>query len=366
MITAVSIIGLLIVRDFLLFLFSRFAYEDHYRETDEGELPRISVLIPARNEETTLPACLASMEGLNYPSDKMEFVIGDDQSGDKTAEIIYKWAKAASNRIGLTIKPASSPHQINGKANALAQLTKIATGDYYLFSDADCIVNPMWAKEMIGSFSEGNGMVMGITTVQTANLFSAMQTIDWWITLGMIKVSSDIGHLPTGMGNNMLVSKEAYHAVGGFERLTFSLTEDYALAQALIGKGYRLSHQVSAGSLVKTKAIGSFSGLLMQRKRWMHGAMSLPWYWLGALLLQVLFFPAVIYLLLHCFMAGLVLWLGKMFLQSLFIWSVAAKSKMKVPTSRLILFEFYYLIVSWSTIVYYFWPTAVYWKERKY
>ena len=366
MIIAVLIIGLLIVEDFLLFLLSHFAYKDHYLEIDEWELPRISVLIPARNEETTLPACLASLEDLDYPSDRIEFIIGDDQSRDKTAGIIYKWVKAAPNRTGLTIKPASSPHQINGKANALAQLAKAATGEYYLLSDADCTMNPLWAKEMIGSYRTENGLVMGITAVQTTNLFSAMQAIDWWITLGMIKVSSDIGRLLTGMGNNMIVFKEAYHRAGGFERLTFSLTEDYALAQALIREGYRPSHQVAAGSLIRTKAIGSLSALLMQRKRWMHGAMSLPWYWLGSLLLQVLFFPAIIYLSFHYFVAGLALWVGKIFLQSLFIRSIAAKSKTKVPVSHLVWYEFYYLIVSWSTIVYYFWPTAVYWKERKY
>lgn len=366
MIIAVWMIGLLIVEDFILFLLSRFAYKNHYQPMDEGELPRISVLIPARNEETTLPACLASLENLDYPADKIEFVIGDDQSSDNTGGIVYQWTKVARNRVGLNIQPPCSPHQINGKANALAQLASVATGDYYLFSDADCVVNPLWAREMIGSFSKENGMIIGITAVGVTNLFSAMQAIDWWITLGMIKISADVGHLPTGMGNNMLVSRDAYLASGGFERLAFSLTEDYALAQALIGKGYRPLHQATADSLIKTKAIGSFSDLLMQRKRWMHGAMSLPWYWLGLLLLQVLFFPAIIYLSFHHVMAGLILWVGKIFLQSLFIRSIAARSNEKVPLPHLIWFEFYYLIVSWSTIVYYFWPTAVYWKERKY
>src|SRR5690554_3304075 len=109
MIIAVLIIGLLIVEDFLLFLLSRFAYKDHYQEIDERELPRISVLIPARNEEANLSACLASLEGLDYPPERIEFVIGDDQSRDNTAEIIYKWAEAGRNRVGMTIKPASSP-----------------------------------------------------------------------------------------------------------------------------------------------------------------------------------------------------------------------------------------------------------------
>src|SRR5690606_8143346 len=186
---------------------------------------------------------------LNYPPDRIEFLIGDDQSRDNTWGIIDDWTKAAGNRVGLSIKQASSVHRMNGKANALAQLTAAATGDYYLFSDADCIVNPMWVREMIGSFNRENGMVMGITAAGITNLFSAMQAIDWWITLGMIKISSDVGHLPTGMGNNMLVSREAYLASGGFERLAFSLTEDYALAQALISKGYRPLHQATVGSL---------------------------------------------------------------------------------------------------------------------
>ena len=135
----------------------------------------------------------------------------------------------------------------------------------------------------------------------------------------MIKCTSDLAHSVTAMGNNMLVGKEAYSAVGGFENIPFSVTEDFALAHALIGKGYKPVHQVSHRSLVMTKAEKNLFELMKQRKRWMKGAMSLPWYWILLLALQCGFFPAIIYLLIYNPFLSTGVWLGKVTIQSLFI-----------------------------------------------
>jgi len=170
----------------------------------------------------------------------------------------------------------------------------------------------------------------------------------------------------TAMGNNMLVGRSAYLEVGGFENLPFSVTEDFALAQSLIKKGFRPINQVSSRSLVMTKGERNLSDLLKQRKRWMKGAMSLPWYWILLLGLQCGFFPAIIYLFAYNLNWAIGVWLIKIFLQSLFIKGFAARAGIHVAHLQLFLFEFYYLMTSWCTIVYYFWPSSIYWKERQY
>jgi hypothetical protein len=138
------------------------------------------------------------------------------------------------------------------------------------------------------------------------------------------------------------------------------------LAQSLIVKGYFPVHQVSARSLVETKSEKSFFRLMEQRKRWMSGAMSLPWYWILLLSLQCGFFPAIIYLLIYHPYMGAGIWLMKIIIQSLFIKEFAAKAETKVSIFHLLCFEFYYLIISWSTIGFYLWPTTINWKERQY
>ena len=361
----IVVIGLLILQDFLLWVLGAYRFVDYSKQKEKVAWPMVSILVPARNEEVHLPACLQSLEKLDYPESQLQFVIADDQSDDNTLYIIKEWVTNGDNRVLVAIdSPRSKP--INGKANALSQMARLARGELLLFTDADCTVNPAWVKEMVRAHRKEGGLVTGITAVRTTSLFSAMQSLDWWLTLGMIKCTSDLVGSVTAMGNNMLVSKEAYLKVGGFENLPFSVTEDFALAQALIEKGFRPVHQVSPRSLVITKGERTFVELLKQRKRWMKGAMSLPWYWILLLALQCGFFPAIIYLFIYDVYLGTGAWAMKIFVQSLFINGFARRTGIRISGPHLLLFEFYYMMVSWCTIVYYFWPSSINWKERHY
>lgn len=355
---------LLILEDFLLWIFIRRQFINH-RKALPGELPRVTVFVPARNEEARLPACLEALAALDYPEDKIQMIVADDQSNDQTPRIMREWVGKHSYRHFIQIQPGNM-RGINGKANALSQMDKAATGEFYFFTDADSAVNPGWIREMLAVFDRGVGLASGITAVRAGAFFATMQSIDWWLNLGIVKVTSDLGHSLTAMGNNMVVSKQAYWAVGGFGNLPFSVTEDLALGQAILQKGFRLVQQVSVPSLILTKPENNLKDLLRQRKRWMRGAMSLPWYWLLLLALQFAFFPAVILLLTHMPLWGLVLWPVKWIVQSMFIRDFAARTGSRVSFLHLFWFEFYYLAVSWSTLFYYIWPSKTEWKGRKY
>ena len=98
----------------------------------------------------------------------------------------------------------------------------------------------------------------------------------------------------------------------------------------------------------------------------MKGAMSLPWYWILLLAFQCGFFPAIISLLIYNMYWGMAIWLIKIVIQSLFINGFARRTGISVSGLHLLLFEFYYLMVSWCTIVYYFWPSSINWKDRHY
>ena len=361
----IAVVGLLILQDLLLWLIGRHRFVNHAKYPHSGEWPKVSILIPAGNEEADLPVCLRSLEGLDYPEDKLQFILGDDESTDTTPTIIKEWTASRSNSVWLSID-GSGRKKLNGKAHALSQMAKLAEGELLLFTDADCTVNGNWVKEMVRAFRPSFGLVTGITTVRPTTGFAWMQSLDWWVTLGMVKCLSDLGHNVTAMGNNMLVSKQAFTEVGGFERVSQTVTEDLALAQALTKKGYQPVQQVSAASLVETKSEKNFGTLLKQRKRWMSGAMSLPWYWILLLALQCGFFPAIIWVLFLNIWWGLGLWLLKISVQSLFIKGIAARAGRSVRGIYFLLFEFYYLSASWCTIVYYFWPSSINWKERHY
>ncbi|QDH77580.1 glycosyltransferase [Echinicola soli] len=362
---ALMVVAALLVQDLLLvyFFYRRFKSYDQSPLTKE-DLPTVSILVPARNEENVLPVCLKGLSGLDYPEEKLQVIVADDHSDDQTGRILNEWVGESPNRLKVEIA-GKYPH-LNGKANALAQMAHEASGEFLLFTDADCEVNPQWVQAMVKAFSPRAGLVVGLTSVRRVGLFGKLQGQDWWLTLGMIKVSSDLGNLLTAVGNNMLINHKAYRRVGGFEGLPFSVTEDFMMGKAMKTAGFYPVFQYSKESQLLTKSETGLVSLLEQRKRWMKGARSLPWYWQALLVFQVLFFPMVISILFYAPLLGAGLWMCKLVFQVIFVRGLAKKVDIYIPLWELFIFEVYYLVISWSTIVCYFWPSKINWKERKY
>ena len=297
MVWAAIFSGLLIIQYVLLLILLKVNWKNNF--VQKNKLPKVSILVAARNEESQIPRLLQSLARLDYPSDLLEILIGDDESEDLTAKIVEKWASEGENRrlisIGADQKKLAKK---NGKANALGILSRYATGEIYFFTDADCEVPENWIKEGINCFDEETGIVIGITQVRSRDLFDKMQEIDWWNTLGIVKVVTDLNLPTTGLGNNMVISKAAYDRCGGFEKIPYSLTEDLEISKSIHKLGYKIRHQVSKDFLVKTKPEVGLNALLKQRKRWMSGAMTLSIPWKLLLGVQLLFYPSVLVLIL--------------------------------------------------------------------
>lgn len=357
---------LLAVQYMLLLLLAKKNWKDHRKES-QGPLPSVSILIAVRNEEKDLPRLLESLECLDYPSEKLEILIADDQSEDRTPELLSTWAALSQNRKIITVLPSQTRlFHPNGKANALAILAKEAQGEFFFFTDADCEVPSTWISEGVSCFGQNVGLVIGITQVRSGNLFEAMQEMDWWNTLGIVKVVTDLGFSTTGLGNNMAISREAYFKCRGFESIPFSLTEDLEISRAVRKSGFLQVHQVSPRMLVTTKTEATWKDLLQQRKRWMNGVMSLSIGWKILLGFQFLFYPLIVVLLFLIPSFGLGLWGLKVFYQSLFLHKIASYTNQKLRVYTLIIFDFYQILALSLTILYYFWPVQTQWKARKY
>lgn len=357
---------LLAVQYMLLLLLAKKNWKDHRKES-QGLLPIVSILIAVRNEEKDLPRLLRSLELLDYPFERLEILIADDQSEDRTPELLRTWAAHSQNRKIITVLPSQTGlFHPNGKANALSILAKEAKGDFFFFTDADCEVPSTWIREGVSCFGHNVGLVIGITQVRSSNLFEGMQELDWWNTLGIVKMVTDLGFSTTGLGNNMVISKEAYFKCGGFESIPFSLTEDLEISRTVRKSGFRQVHQVSPRMLITTKAEATWKDLLRQRKRWMNGVMSLSIGWKFLLGLQFLFFPFIGILIVQIPLLGLGLWTVKVLFQVLFLQEIASYTNQRLKVSAMLFFDFYQILALSLTILYYFWPVQTQWKARKY
>ncbi|MDB5239700.1 MAG: glycosyl transferase family 2, partial [Spirosoma sp.] len=135
--------------------------------------PVISLLVAARNEESTILKCLRAIAQLDYPADAIEVLIGDDQSTDQTTEVVTQFIDANPRFCLVTI--IDQQDGLQGKANVLAQLARLARGQYLFFTDADTQVPTGWLQEMSRYLTENVGIVTGVTLPEGPALFHKLQ-----------------------------------------------------------------------------------------------------------------------------------------------------------------------------------------------
>ncbi len=327
--------------------------------------PRVSILIAARNEEYTIRRCLEAIANLDYPAEKIEVLIGDDASTDATRAVVDDFIKNTPNYTCISIQQQTG--RTKGKANVLAQLTAHATTDFFFFTDADIAVPPHWVQAMLSEMQEGVGVVTGITSIAGNSLWAKLQAMDWLYVLGLMQVVSDLKLPVSTMGNNMLLRRQAYESVGGFEGIAFSLTEDIAIFNAIVKQGWGFRNIYHPAVLALSTPVADLAAYLHQRKRWMRGAMHLPLYMAIIFVLHSAYYPVLLPFFVYTSVgAALAVFALKLFLQSLYVHICLRRLGRALPWWFYIAFEVYLVASSVLLIIYFFLPLNIVWKGRKY
>jgi cellulose synthase/poly-beta-1,6-N-acetylglucosamine synthase-like glycosyltransferase len=211
------------------------------------------------------------MRNLTYPHEKLEVLVVDDRSTDRTAEVVRGYSQETPF-IRLITAQQPTDH-LRGKANAVTQGLDQAHGEIVLFTDADCEVQPGWVDETIKYYGDDRvGIVAGFTELKATNGFEKMQALDWFLLFSLAAAGIRLKHPFTAVGNNLSVSRAAYDKIGGYRSIPFSVTEDYALFHAVTAKGgYQARFPLDPATLVFSQPCGSFRQLYHQKKRWFTG-----------------------------------------------------------------------------------------------
>ncbi|MFD1186652.1 glycosyltransferase [Pontibacter rugosus] len=361
----VSIAYFILYFTLFVFLLCLLVLNRQHYATAPKELPRISILIAARNEAHTILRCLHALEQLDYPKDKVEVLIGDDASTDATRAVVDDFIRNKSNYTCITI--TQNIGKAKGKANVLAHLAKLATTDYFFYTDADIVVPPSWIKALLAAMRPEVGVVTGITTIEGNSFFAKLQAMDWLYALGMMQVISDLNKPVTTMGNNMLLRREAYEQVGGFEGIEFSITEDIAIFNQVLKRGWGFKNIYSPEVMALSTPAESFKAFLHQRKRWMRGSMHLPFYMAFILILHSAYYPVLLPFFAYTSVGVMFsIFLFKLFLQSVFLHICLRRLGHRVVLWMYPLFELYLIVSSVVLIFYFFLPLKMNWKGRKY
>ena len=329
--------------------------------------PKITIWIAARNEEDNILNCLRSIEKLSYPIESLQILIGNDQSTDSTELLVKDFINNKPHFQLIDIQKVINNQR--GKANVLANLYEHSTGEYFLICDSDVTVNPDWISGMIVNIERDStiGHQVGITSIKSSNLWHHFQSIDWLHALTLLKISADLKIPLTGLGNNSAVTRKAYEATGGYAKIPFSITEDFALFHEVVKKGFGFKNTINQAVFNQTLPMQTFKEFLHQRKRWMVGALQCPWWIVTLLFLQALLLPILI-LIGFTFswkIAGLI-WFVKWLNQSITVLPTIIKLRQFSLIKHLILYELYANVWQLTMIIFYYSPVKVDWKGRIY
>ncbi|MFQ3598254.1 MAG: glycosyltransferase [Chloroherpetonaceae bacterium] len=246
------------------------------RQNLPDTLPFVSVIVAARNEEKNIARTLDSLVKLDYPHDRFEIIISDGASTDGTPDIVYGYAQRFPF---VHLHRADQNRKIRGKANAVHQAVERSKGEFIFLTDADCIVQKTWIKETLNFFTDDVGLVCGITIpkeldkTKRDNWFSAMQSLDWCYILGVSSGRASIGFPIGGIGNNFTFRKQTYQEIGGYENIKFSITEDFALFQAILKSRWKIVFPTLYETHNFTEPMQTVADLYAQKKRWTLGGL---------------------------------------------------------------------------------------------
>jgi hypothetical protein len=200
--------------------------------------PRVSIIAPMRNEARNVEAWLAS--ALAQDPCVFEIIVSDDASEDATATIAERVARADPR---VRVLRGAPPRGWVGKTAAADRGARAASGEWFLFSDADMRMAPATVAAAIDASLDYGGDACSLTaTLECDSLMEEiiMPAMAAVVMSGHPLVLVHDVRSPVGLvwGGFVLIKSEAYWSVGGHASVRGEIAEDRALAERLKGFGY--------------------------------------------------------------------------------------------------------------------------------
>ena len=226
-----------------------------------------TILIPVRNEEDNITSLLQDLEQQNYPQKLFEVIVIDDHSEDQTAKLVKDYV----THSGLNIRFIQLDEK-SGKKSAITHGIGLSQHEYILATDGDCRIPATWIKTFAARFEEGDApkMVAGPVFMETDNLFTSIQSLEFSALIGFGASSLQLGFAGTCNGANIAYKKNVFHDVDGYvgnekipsgddEFLMFKIFNKYPGSVVFLK---------SPEAVVRTPAKKTIKELVNQRIRW--------------------------------------------------------------------------------------------------
>ncbi|MHB2155382.1 glycosyltransferase [Calditrichota bacterium GD2] len=239
----------------------------------------VSVIVCAHNEEKNLPDCLKRLARQNYPGEKIEFIIVNDRSTDRTPQIIHQYASKDTRFKAVAINdriPDFAP-----KKRAIHTALQQARGEIILLTDADGRPGYRWVETMVSYFTDDTHMVIGYAPyrIKPARHFvKRLLALEYLSHAAIAAASTGLGWPLTCVGTNMAYRKTLYEEVGGFGPYKAHLSGDDDLFLTLVREAgkYKIKYANDAHAHVFNNPPRLWSKFLHQRLRYASKGFDYP------------------------------------------------------------------------------------------
>ncbi|MEZ5047896.1 MAG: glycosyltransferase [Chitinophagaceae bacterium] len=230
---------------------------------------KVSIIIPARNEENEIGKLLNDIISQYYPSELMEVIVVNDHSEDKTEQIV----KSFKGVNCITLKNEISNQFIQAyKKKAIEIGISKSTGTLIITTDADCSMEPYWLLSIVSFYERFKPKLIAapVAYSNTSSWFEQFQSLDF---LTMQGITGAMSYWRSGTmcnGANLAYEKEAFDAVNGFKHIDHIASGDDMLLMNKIETQFpNQTHYLKCkASIVRTKPTDTLSAFFNQRIRW--------------------------------------------------------------------------------------------------
>ena len=222
-------------------------------------LPRVSIILAARNEEEALPATLDSLLKLDYPD--YEVILVDDASTDRTGTIAEEYAqRTAAGRLKV-IHNQGRPDGWTGKVHAMHLAARAAQGEWLLATDADVVHHPQaLLRAMSLALRRGLDFLTLVPQIEVGSFWERVGLPLFSFAIAsyypLFLVNNPRCHRALGVGAFILMRRRELEALGGYAQIKGTVIDDLRIAELFKFNGRRTCLAATWG-LLRTRMYGN-------------------------------------------------------------------------------------------------------------
>ncbi|MCX6291321.1 MAG: glycosyltransferase [Bacteroidetes bacterium] len=233
---------------------------------------KVSVIVPARNEERNIEGCLRDLLKQEYPESLLEIIVVDDHSVDRTSTIARRVMDEFPGRNFSFLQNDSQDGGALYKKQAVTKAVLHAAGELIVTTDADCRMNEKWLAAVVSCYESRHPSMISapVCFYEEKNVFEKFQSLEFMGLIGIGAGSVSNHHPMMCNGANLAYSRKSFFEVSGFSGADGIPSGDDTQLMMKMAKrdAAGIYFLKSREAIVYTETMHTVTDFMNQRKRW--------------------------------------------------------------------------------------------------